>query len=88
MVNESPEDWPDVFPGIMMAYRCSPASQFSPYFLCFAKEMTTPIETATNPNITEVSPNYWDTLQSFIDNVKVARQFAHENIERNHQQMK
>ena len=71
MVDESQEDWPDIIPGIMMAYRCTPAraSQFSPYFLFFGKEMTTPIETAINPNITEVSPNYRDTLKSFIDNV-------------------
>ena len=41
-----------------------------------------------NPNITEVSPNYRDTLKSFIDNVKVVRQVAHENILWNQQQMK
>ena len=90
MVEDSQQDWPDIIPGIMMAYRCtpSPTTQFSPYFSCFGKEMTTPIETAINPNITEVSPNYRDTLKSFIDNVKVARQVAHENILRNQQQMK
>ena len=90
MVDESQEDWPDIIPGIMMAYRCTPAraSQFSPYFLLFGKEMTTPIETAINPNITEVSPNYRDTLKSFIDNVKVSRKIAHDNIVRSQQQMK
>ena len=90
MVVESQEDWPDIIPGIMMAYRCTPAraSQFSPYFLLFGKEMTTPIETAINPNITEVSPNYRDTLKSFIDNVKVSRKIAHDNIVRSQQQMK
>ena len=90
MVDESQEDWPDIIPGIMMAYLCTPAraSQFFPYFLLFSKEITTLIETAINPNIMEVSPNYRDTLKSFIDNVKVSRKIAHENIVRSQQQMK
>ena len=90
MVDESQENWPEILPGIMMAYRSTPArsTQFSPYFLCFAKEMTTPIETQINPDLTEVAPNYRDTLKSFIDNVRVARQIAHENILRNQQHMK
>ena len=90
MVDDKQEDWPDIIPGIMMAYRCTPAraSQFSPYFLCFAKEMTTPIETAINPDLTEVSPNYRDTLKLFIDNVKLSRKIAHENILRSQQQIK
>ena len=73
-----------------MAYCCTPSrtTQFSPYFLCFRKDMTTPIETVINSNITEVSPNYRDTLESFINNVKVARQVAHEKIVWNQQQMK
>ena len=90
MVDDKQEDWPDIIPGIMMAYRCTPAraSQFSPYFLCFAKEMITPIETAINPDLTEVSPNYRDTLKLFIDNVKLSRKIAHKNILRSRQQMK
>ena len=90
MVDESQENWPEILPGIMMAYRSTPArsTQFSPYFLCFAKEMTTPIETQINPDLTEVAPNYRDTLKSYIDNVRVARQIAHENILRNQQHMK
>ena len=50
--------------------------------------MTTPIETQINPDLTEVAPNYRETLKSFIDNVRVARQIAHENIMRNQQHMK
>ena len=50
--------------------------------------MTTHIETQINPDLTEVAPNYRDTLKSFIDNVRVARQIAHENILRNQQHMK
>ena len=90
MVDDSQENWPELIPGIMMAYRSTPArgTNFSPYFLCFAKEMTTPIETQINPDLTEVAPNYRDTLKSFIDNVRVARQIAHENILRNQQHMK
>ena len=85
MVNESQEDWPLILPAIMMAYRCTPAThstEVSPYFICFGKEMLTPIETAINPNITEVSPNYRETLKLFIDNIKIARQVAAENLQR------
>ena len=90
MVDESQENWPEILPGIMMAYRSTQArsTQISPYFLRFAKEMTIPIETQINPDLTEVTPNYRDTLKSFIDNVRVARQIAHENILRNQQHMK
>ena len=90
LVDDSQQDWPSVLPGIMMAYRCTPSrsSEFSPYFLCFGKEMITPIETVINPDITEVSPNYRDTLKSFIDNIKLSRKIAHENILRHQQQYK
>lgn len=90
MINDSQQDWPDILPGIMMAYRSTAAraTEFSPYFLCFGKEMVTPIDTAINPNLTEVSPNYRETLKSFIDNIKLAREVARENILRSQTQMK
>ena len=89
-MDDKQEDWPDIIPGIMVAYRCTPAraSQFSPHFLCFAKEMTTPIGTAINPDLKEVLPNYRDMLELFIHNVKLSRKIAHENILRSQQQMK
>ena len=64
LIDESQEDWPSVLPAIMMAYRCTPAraTEYSPFFLCYAKEMRTPIDTEINPDITEVAPNYRETL--------------------------
>ena len=83
MVDDSQQDWPLVLPAIMMAYRSTPgthSTEVSPYFLCFGKQMITPIDTVINPNITEVSPNYRETLKLFIDNIKIARQVAAENL--------
>ena len=84
-IDDRQENWPSVIPGVMMAYRSTPAThstEFSPFFLCYGKEMNIPIDNAINPNITEVAPNYRDTLKLFMDNVNLARKIAAENLKR------
>ncbi|XP_053389855.1 protein NYNRIN-like [Mercenaria mercenaria] len=46
------DDWPELLPSIMMAYRMTPATQstqHSPFFLLFGREMRLPIDTALTP---------------------------------------
>ena len=90
-INDKQDDWPKYLPGIMMAYRATPATsttEFSPYFLLFGQEMRTPIDITVNPNFTEVTPNFRSDIKSFIENVKMSREIARENIERHHEYSK
>ena len=46
------DDWINLLPGIMMAYRATPATQstdFSPCFILFGREMRLPIDTSLIP---------------------------------------
>lgn len=81
-VNDNQEDWPKFIPGIMLAYRSTPATnttEFSPYFLLFGTEFVSPIDTAITPN-TEVAPQYRENIKSFIENVQLSRYIARENL--------
>ena len=47
-VKDDQSDWPFMLPGILMAYRMTPAIRSrdcSPYFLVFGHDMLTPIDT-------------------------------------------
>ena len=50
--------------------------------------MKTPLDVAIQGKITEVSPNYRTDLKIFIDNVKLSRHIANENMERHLQENK
>ena len=87
LVDKNQLDWPKYLPGIMMAYRATPSANstgFSPYFLCFAKDMVLPIDNVINPTV-DVSPNFPET---FMESVKMAREIAHENLVRHHEESK
>ena len=46
------DEWPELLPGKMMAYRSTPATQstqFSPFFMPYGKEMRLPINTVLQP---------------------------------------
>ena len=82
--SEDASNWPDKLPGILMAYRMTPATQstqLSPYFMLFGSEMLLPFDTSIKPRDT-VPVKARDHLQSIIENLKLAETIADENIEK------
>ena len=76
------DDWVDLLPSIMMAYRMTPATQstqFSPFFLCFGREMRLPIDTSLIPRGT-LSQDFRTHLSNVLQNLEVSRKIATENI--------
>jgi len=77
------DDWPELLPGIMMAYRATPATQstdMSPYFMLFGREMRLPIDTALVPK-DHLSQGHKEFLTSMLHNLEKARQMAAKNIQ-------
>ena len=76
------DDWPELLPSIMMAYRMTPATQstqHSPFFLLFGREMRLPIDTSLTPKST-LSANFKTHLSNVLQNLEIARKIAAENI--------
>ena len=57
--------------------------EFSPYFLLFCQHMKTPIDNAIQGELPVVSPHFRTDLQTFIENVKLSRHIAIENLVHN-----
>jgi transposase InsO family protein len=84
------DNWPDIIPSIMLAYRMSPATQgstYSPYFLCFGREMRLPFDVAMIPNVPGPQ-NISAHLQKIIENHEISRIIATENILKSQQKYK
>ena len=84
-VKDDQSDWPSMLPGILMAYRMTPAmrsTDFSPYFLVFGHDMLTPIDTEIMPP-ENVPKTYEQHLKQTIENLRLARSLAKENVNRN-----
>ena len=84
-VKDDQSDWPSMLPGILMAYRMTPAmrsTEFSPYFLVFGHEMLTPIDTEMVPpeNLPKI---YEQHLTRTIENLRLAGTLATENVHHN-----
>jgi len=81
---EKEEEWEDLLPFVLMAYRSSPqdSTGFSPYRLLFGREMPKPIEVALQPkpNYEEFDPN--DYRLKLEKGLEIVQQLAKENIER------
>ena len=80
-------DWPRYIPGILMAFRATPCTRstgYSPYFLLFGRNMTTPLDTLLLPptDLPKNAKSYVDTL---LQNLDVARKTAVENVKNNSQ---
>lgn len=77
-INKEQTNWPDLLPGISMAYRATPsnATSFSPYYLLYGREMRTPIEVTISPE--QHQPGNLGDLNSYIQNVQNALEKANE----------
>ena len=76
------DDWPELLPGIMMAYLSTPATQstdFSPFFLLYGREMRLPIDTVLQPK-DHLNQDYKVHLGRVLQNLEICRKLAGENI--------
>ena len=90
-VNDDQSDWPHTLPGILMAYRNTQAhrsTEFSPFYLLFGEQMQTPIDREISADIPDISAQYEGSMKSVLDNVKLSRTVAEQNILRHQEQNK
>ena len=76
------DDWPEILPGIMMAYRSTPATQstqYSPFFMLYGREMRLPIDTVLQPK-DHLPQNCKVHLSRILQNLEVCRKLAGQNI--------
>ena len=76
------DDWPELLPGIMMAYPSTPATQstdFSPFFLLYGREMRLPIDNVLQPK-DHLNHDYKIHLGRILQNLEICRKLAGENI--------
>lgn len=80
--DQNQENWPDLLPSIMLAYRASPnlSTSLSPFFMLFGRQMQIPIDTALIPADQHLQPNVQAHLQKIMHNHQLASEIAQENL--------
>ena len=76
------DDWINLLPGIMMAYRATPAPQstdFSLIFMLFGREMRLSIDTSFIPK-DHTSQDHHIFLSQILQNLETSRKIASKNI--------
>ncbi|CAC5380505.1 unnamed protein product [Mytilus coruscus] len=84
------DDWYDELPGILMAYRATPATQstnYSSFFLLYGREMTLPIDTALIPK-DRLAQDHKMFLSRILQNLETSRKIAAKNIEQGQERFK
>lgn len=77
-------NWPKLLPGIMMAFRMSPATEsteYSPYYLLFGKEMNLPFDVDVQPK-DNMGKETKEHIQEVIEKLKIAKEIATDNVTR------
>ena len=84
------EIWPSLLPGIMMAFRMSPATEsteFSPFYLLFGKEMNLPFDIGIQPK-ENMGLEAKEHINAVIEKLNIAKTIARQNIERHQEKNK
>ena len=82
MTDKNQQNWPELLPSIMAAYRATPATKstlFSPSQLVFGKEMSFPVDNELLP-VSPRGPDYSAYMNGLISNLECAREVAKGNI--------
>ncbi|VDI24391.1 Hypothetical predicted protein [Mytilus galloprovincialis] len=87
VINEQQSNWPELLPGILMAFRMTPSasSEYSPFYLVFGKDMNLPFDANLIPR-EDLNKNLKTHIDNILDNLKIAKAIATENL--NHAQQK
>lgn len=83
-------NWPKLLPGIMMAFRMSPATEsteYSPYYLLFGKEMNLPFDVDVQPK-DNMGKEAKEHIQEVIEKLKIAKEIATDNVTRRQEKNK
>ena len=75
-------NWPKILPSLMMTYRnipCTKSTNFSPFYLCFGRQMRTPIDAALlQSNDVPATVNQY--LSDISRNIDEGREIAQKNV--------
>jgi hypothetical protein len=83
-LDEHQENWSSFLPGILMAYRATPATQstkYSPYFMVFGREMVLPLDVALQPK-ESLGKNVQQHLNEILHNLEETQKIATENLQK------
>ena len=90
-VDDTQSDWPGLIPGILMAYRLTPAmrsTEFSPFFLLFNQEMQTPLDTTLPQALPDVATQYEVNIRDIIESARTFQKVAAQNIKQHQDENK
>ena len=90
-VNDTQSDWPGLIPGILMAYRLTPAmrsTEFSPFFVLFNQEMQTPLDTTLPRVLPDVATQFKPNIRDVIDSTRKFQEVVAQNIKRHQEENK
>ena len=88
-INKDQTNWPELLPGILMAFRLTPAgsSGISPFQLLFGREMKLPFDLNLEPKA-NLGKDARDCIAEWFQNLKIAKDIAQENIKRSQEEYK
>ncbi|CAC5410727.1 unnamed protein product [Mytilus coruscus] len=89
VINEQQSNWPELLPGILMAFRMTPSasSEYSPFYLVLAKDMNLPFDVNLIPR-EDLNKNLKTHIDNILDNLKIAKTIATENLTHAQQKQK